>query len=139
MDEKLKKAENENASKVLTKSDLLKQLSDYLAKGRPEGCKINLECIDNLIHFETGKVCIITGEPGGGKSEILNFFNMRLNQLYDWKSVYWSPENHPIGVYLLQKLLCNYRNERIETIEMIDSKYESDIDYKYKLQISLYY
>lgn len=129
MGNNLKIVENEIENKVFTKSDLMKQLSDYLAKGKAKGYEIGLGCTDNLIRFETGKVCVITGIPQSGKTELLNFFNMRLNQLHEWRSVYYSPENHPIGVYLLQKLLCNYKNEYIEFKDMIDSKYESDIDY----------
>ena len=129
MGENLIKKEEINENKVFTKSDLMKQLSDYLAKDKPEGYKIGLDCIDNLIRFETGKVCIIQGIPQSGKSEIIDFFNIRLNRLYGWKCVYFSPENYPTGVYHLQKLLCKYRQEYVSISNMITETYENDINY----------
>ena len=132
MEEKLKNVEKENASvlnKVFTKDNLMKQLSEFLAKGKPHGHSINLECIDKLMRFETGKVCVITGIPQSGKSEIIDFFNIRLNQLYGWKCVYFSPENYPTGVYHLQKLLCKHRQEKVSHNDMITSNYANDIDY----------
>ena len=119
----------EKLNKVFTKSDLDRQLSDFLANKKPDGYSINLECIDNLIRFETGRLCVITGIPQCGKSEIIDFFNMCLNRLYGWKCAYFSPENHPTGVYHIHKLLCKYRQEKVNIRNMADSKYASDIDY----------
>ena len=132
MAEKVKKAENENAntlSKVFSKSDLMKQLSNFLAREKPNGYSINLEGIDKLIRFETGRLCVITGIPQSGKSEVIDFFNIRLNQLYGWKCLYFSPENYPTGVYHLHKLLCKHRQEKVSFSDMITSNYANDIDY----------
>lgn len=116
-------------NKVFSKDELMKQLSKHLAKDKPEGYRINMKCIDDLICFETGRVCIVSGVPQSGKSEIVDFFNFRLNQEYGWQSLYFSPENYPTGVYHIQKLLCKYRNERVQIRDMADQKYENDIEY----------
>jgi twinkle protein len=116
-------------NKVFTKNDLMNQLSSFLAKEKPKGYNINVECIDKLMRFETGRLCVITGIPQSGKSEVIDFFNIRLNQLHGWKSVYFSPENHPTGVYHLHKLLCKHRQEKVNLSDMITENFANDIDY----------
>jgi len=119
----------ENMNKVFTKNDLMNHLSSFLAKEKPKGYSINLKSVDDLIRFETGRLCVVTGVPQSGKSELIDFFNVQLNLLYGWKSIYFSPENHPVGVYHLHKLLCKYKQEKVGFSDMITENYANDIDY----------
>ena len=114
---------------VFTQEDLMQQLDFFLSKEKPNGYETGVSNIDDLLKFETGRLYTITGVPQSGKSEIVDFINVQLNKLHGWKTLYFSPENYPTGVYHLQKLLCKYRNEKVKIEDMKNQKYEHDITY----------
>ena len=63
--------------------------------GLTKGLGFDSEC-DNYVTWETGRLAIWTGIPSHGKSEFLDFFNVRMNVLHGWKTAYFSPENYPV-------------------------------------------
>lgn len=52
--------------------------------------------LNSLITFETGRLCVISGIPGAGKSEFVDELCENLNILHGWKTVFYSPENWPV-------------------------------------------
>jgi twinkle protein len=52
--------------------------------------------IDKNITWETGRLATVTGVPGSGKSEFVDYVVSRLNLLYGWKAAYFTPENYPL-------------------------------------------
>ena len=50
--------------------------------------------------WETGLLAVVTGIPGHGKSCFVDFITTRLNILHGWKTVFFSPENHPIQLHV---------------------------------------
>ena len=76
----------------------------------PLGNGIGLNRLDEYIRWDTKQVNIITGFSNDGKSEFLDFINVRLNQLYGWKTLYYSPENLPIEQHLA-KLVSKMTNK----------------------------
>ena len=94
---------------VFNSYDIENDILDYYNNGLPEGTGINMQEIDTNIRFHTGYLTMITGIPGHGKSEFLDFILCRLNLSDDnWKTAYFSPENHPLQLHfskLSEKLI----------------------------------
>lgn len=79
----------------------------YYGGGMKPGVTIGHENFDNLVSFETKRLCIVTGEPSSGKSEFIDEMCVRINLRYGWKTAYFSPENMPLSyhaVKLLEKI-----------------------------------
>lgn len=51
------------------------------------------------LKFQEGYLTTITGIPGHGKSEFLDFLLCRLNISHGWKTALYSPENHPLELH----------------------------------------
>ncbi len=88
--------------------DFRDEFESLLLNGLPPGKTIGINKHDELITFETGRLCTITGIPSHGKSEYLDWLLVRLNLLHGWKVGYFSPENHPLALHaakISEKLL----------------------------------
>ena len=94
---------------VFNSHDLEPEILDFYNNGLPKGTGINMAEIDTNIRFHQGYLTMITGIPGHGKSEFLDFLLIRLNLSEDnWKTAYFSPENHPLQLHfskLAEKLI----------------------------------
>lgn len=83
------------------------ELENLWEFGLQPGLKIDIPEFDKLISFEFGRVYTVTGIPGHGKSEFLDFVIERLNVLHGVKIAYFSPENHPLQLHaskIIEKL-----------------------------------
>ena len=94
--------------------------------GIKPGLKINMSS-DEYITFETGRLMIVTGIPGHGKSFYVNDIVTRLNILHGWKAAYFTPENYPLEYHYRQifELLVGkeFSQEKCNDIEY-DMAYE---------------
>ena len=64
--------------------------------------------LDDLLSLEVGRLMIVTGIPGDGKSEFLDEMAVRLSLHYDWRCAWFSPENFPVTLHhpkLIEKLI----------------------------------
>jgi len=104
---------NITLNKVLSASFLKDEINKLYDEGMPEGMKIGIESVDNIFRLDTGMVAIISGIPNYGKSEYIDFVNVRLNERYGHKTVYFSPENMPVKLHLA-KLIRKIGNKRFE-------------------------
>ncbi len=116
---------------VFNSHDIETEILDYYNNGLPEGTGINISEIDNNIKFHQGYLTMITGIPGHGKSEFLDFLLIRLNLSEDnWKTAYFSPENHPLQLHfskLAEKLIGkSFDKKNINRINQIELKYAID-------------
>lgn len=68
---------------------------------------------DNLCTFELGRLCVITGHPGDGKSEFTDELALRLCLRHQWRVAYFSPENLPLP-YHLSKLFEKLTGRRFK-------------------------
>ena len=84
---------------VFNAIDIEDQIYDFYNNGLPKGDGIGLEEFDMFLRFQTGYLTTITGIPGHGKSEFLDFILCKLNVLHGWKSALYSPENHPLELH----------------------------------------
>jgi twinkle protein len=91
--------------------------------GFQPGVGIKIKQFDDAVTWETGRLAIVTGIPGHGKSEIVDFIVTRLNLIHGWKSAYFSPENHPIA-YHYGKLAAKISGKSFE------HKYMNEVEFK---------
>jgi len=84
---------------VFNALDIERDIYEYYNNGLPSGCGIGVGEVDMHIKFQEGYLTTITGIPGHGKSEFLDFILCRLNISHDWKTALYSPENHPLELH----------------------------------------
>lgn len=82
------------------KEDLL----NLFKNGMKSGNTIGLADVDKAVTWELGRLATVTGIPGHGKSEFVDYITVRLNIEHGWKTAYFSPENWPT-MYHLSKLI----------------------------------
>src|ERR1019366_1992262 len=84
---------------VFSATDIKNEIDDYYFNGLPKGDGIGIPEFDELVKFHKGYITTITGIPGHGKSEFLDFICCRLNVVADWKFALYSPENFPLQLH----------------------------------------
>lgn len=85
---------------VFTSYDVKDELESLYFNGLEGGETIGIPEFDKLLTWQTGRVYTVTGIPGHGKSEFVDFILARLNVLRGWKPGYFSPENWPIELHV---------------------------------------
>ena len=84
---------------VFNANDIKADIYNYYNNGLPSGCGIGMAEMDMHLKFQEGYLTTITGIPGHGKSEFLDFILCRLNISHGWKTALYSPENHPLELH----------------------------------------
>jgi twinkle protein len=72
------------------------ELEDLFENGMQRGATLSFEEIDRYISWETKRLAIVTGRPGAGKSEFVDYIVSKLNIVHGWKACYFTPENYPL-------------------------------------------
>jgi twinkle protein len=81
---------------VVEVPDLYQDLVSFFKEGIQPGKTIGFDPLDEIATWELGRLAVVTGTPGSGKSEIVDFIVSKMNLLYGWKAAYYSPENYPL-------------------------------------------
>ena len=87
---------------------LYADIRNLYEQGIQEGSKIDQPIIDNTISWETSRLAIVTGIPGSGKSEFVDYIVAKLNIKHGWKAAFFTPENYPLKFHyakLYEKLI----------------------------------
>ena len=93
---------------VFTANDVREELELLFEKGLQKGAVLKMGELDDLLSVEVGRLMIVTGIPGDGKSEFLDEMAVRLSLHYDWRCAWFSPENFPVTLHhpkLMEKLI----------------------------------
>ena len=96
--------------------------------GLQKGAEINFSSIDSLISWELGRLAIVTGIPGHGKSEFVDWVVAKLNVIHGWKVAYFSPENNPIA-YHYRKIAEKLTGKKFQKGYLEEMEYEHCFDY----------
>ncbi len=72
------------------------------ANGMGSGADTGWENLDRYCTFERGRLAIITGVPGSGKSEFVDELMVRLNLRHEWRGAFFSPENMPLSYHIVK-------------------------------------
>lgn len=78
---------------VLTMDDLFDNVQRYYDDGYPKGVDTNIGEFDKLLSFTGGQLTIVTGSPGSGKSEFIDYIATSLARRHKWKFAVCSFEN----------------------------------------------
>ena len=92
---------------VYTASDVREELETLFETGLQKGSTLDMGELDDLFSVEVGRLLIMTGIPGDGKSEFLDEMAVRLSLRYGWRCAWFSPENFPVTLHhpkLIEKL-----------------------------------
>ena len=84
---------------VFSVNDFEHDIEDYFENGMPQGKTIGDPNIDELVRWQTGRFGVVTGIPGMGKSEFVDFVITKLNFLYGWPLGYYAPESMPLPLH----------------------------------------
>ena len=93
---------------VFTAADVKDELLALFEHGLQRGAVLKLGSLDQLLSLEVGRLMVVTGIPGDGKSEFLDDMAVRLSLHYAWRCAYFSPENFPVILHqqkLIEKLV----------------------------------
>ena len=92
---------------IFTASDVREELEVLFEKGLQKGAVLGMGELDDLLSVEVGRLLVVTGIPGDGKSEFLDEIAVRFSLNYDWRCAWFSPENFPVTLHhpkLIEKL-----------------------------------
>jgi len=92
----LKSAKQPRIEGVYETEDFLPDIQALFENGLVPGLTVGFESLDKLITWETKRLAIWSGTPSSGKSEFVDYVNIRMNLMYNYKVAYWSPENFPM-------------------------------------------
>jgi len=84
---------------IFTAKDLHDEIDDYYYNGLPKGAEIGIHDFDSHLNFHPGYMTVVTGVPGHGKSEFVDFVIARLNIAHKWPFGIYSPENYPLQLH----------------------------------------
>jgi len=104
----LKNAKQKAYEGVVSAESMYDDLLNYFEQGDKSGLKLNIDSIDKYISWESSRLAIVTGIPGSGKSEFVDYVLCKLNLLHGWKSALFTPENYPLKYHyekLFEKLI----------------------------------
>ncbi len=93
---------------IFTAIDVKDELLVLFEKGLQKGATLDMGELDELLSVEVGRLMIVTGIPGDGKSEFLDEMAVHLSLRYDWRCAWFSPENFPVTLHhpkLIEKLI----------------------------------
>ncbi len=80
---------------ILNIDDVYQNVCDYYLNGYPKGYAAGIGEFDSLCTFTGGQMTIVTGSPGSGKSEFIDYITTSLARNHNWKFTICSFENPP--------------------------------------------
>jgi twinkle protein len=126
--ELLKNCDSVSVKGIVYVKSLYNEIKLFYDQGIQRGLEININTIDKYISWELRRLAIVTGIPGSGKSEFVDYIISKLNILYGWKVAYFTPENYPLNYHyakIFEKIIGKkFHKEK-------SSEYEFDMAIEY--------
>lgn len=69
---------------IVTMDEMYPDVIDYFDNGYPQGFKAKIPEFDDLLSFYPGQLTTITGIPGSGKSEFVDYLMTSLTRFHGW-------------------------------------------------------
>jgi len=85
---------------IHTMDDMYEDVCNYYENGYPKGYETKIDGLDDYITFSGGQITMITGVPGSGKSEFLDYIMTKLSMNYRWNWGVCSFENQPSAFHV---------------------------------------
>lgn len=69
---------------IVSMPDMINDVLNFYENGYPEGFKAGINNFDDLLSFYPGQLTVITGIPGSGKSEFVDWLMASLSKRHGW-------------------------------------------------------
>lgn len=122
----LKEAPESPLEGVYEACDVKDELRSLFENGLGGGAETGLPDFDKCCTFEVGRLCVVTGVPGCGKSEFVDELVVRLALLHEWRTAFFSPENMPLS-YHLRKLAEKVAGQPFTARTMPEALYQKSV------------
>ncbi len=109
-------------------STMRPDLEDLFKHGLQPGKGTEHEEIDKYCTWETKRLAVVTGRPGSGKSEFVDYLICKLNILHGWKAAYFTPENYPLK-YHYSKLYEKFIGKEFNKIKSENVDFDLAFEY----------
>jgi len=113
---------------IIEAGNMIADIRDLYENGIQHGLEIGQQEIDDFITWETGRLAIVTGIPSSGKSEFVDHLICKLNNIYQWKCAYFTPENYPLKFHY-RKLFEKIIGKRFTKEDSTEVEYDMAYDY----------
>ena len=113
---------------VYTAQDLEDDVRILFENGLGSGADTGWENLDRICTFELGRLVVLTGIPGAGKSEFVDELVLRLSLRHHWRAAFFSPENMPMA-YHVQKLAEKITGLPFRKDTLTEVQYRATMDY----------
>lgn len=124
----LKTAKNIKLSDVYAVEDFQNEIDAYFENGLPQGLRIGIDDLDELIRWQTGRFGVVTGAPSSGKSEFIDFIYSKLNIVHGWKFGYYSPESMPLPLHY-SRIFEKFIGKQYDKTKITEAEKETGDDY----------
>jgi len=114
---------------IVTSESIEADLIDFYENGYPKGTEVKIDGFSEHLRLSEGQITIVTGSPGSGKSEFIDFIMATTSVTDDWKWGVCSFENIPASLHatkIAEKLSGKSFDYRKDPMQRI-SKSELDI------------
>lgn len=78
---------------IVVMDEIFPEVVDYYENGYPQGADAKIADFD--LRFGPGEMTVVTGIPGSGKDEFVNFITTSLSKFHDWSWGYVGMEETP--------------------------------------------
>lgn len=89
---------------VFTMDELFDDVVNFYENGYPKGDDCKIKGFDELLTFLPGQITTVTGIPGSGKSEFLDYIITSLTKFHQWSFGVCSFENQPSAFHVTKLL-----------------------------------
>jgi len=112
---------------IVNLSNHYDDIYSLFVNGMEKGLGIGAQ-FDTAVTWELGRLLTVTGIPGHGKSEFVDFLNVKLNIIHGWKIAYFSPENWPVK-YHYAKLVSKIVGKEFDAKYINTAVFEKSFEY----------
>lgn len=113
---------------LVTMDDMFETIKSFYEHGYPQGVAANIGEFDDLLKFYPGQLTVVTGIPGSGKSEFIDWLMAKLAKEHGWTWGVCSFENPP--EFHVTKLAEKFTNKSFDFRKDTENRMsESQLDY----------
>lgn len=113
---------------VLTIHSLLPDITSLIQSGLDRGLEVGIPELDELVRWQTSRLCVFTGRPTSGKSNFAEFMMARMMVFHGWKFAVFTPEHQPYVLHFsrMASILTGYSEhgtylEKMPSEKMLDA------------------
>jgi KaiC/GvpD/RAD55 family RecA-like ATPase len=91
---------DEPAAQAVDNDSILDVLNSWREKGKPIGVKCGIDGLDSLLKWRRGELTIVSGYPGSGKSEVIDYVVHKHLMSNNYKTMFASFEGSGVAAHV---------------------------------------